>query len=70
MVSSVSVTFQGGAVDGEQSCITVTAICDEEIEGEEAVAVLFVNSMTFVRNDSGNGVTGSVEISIVDGTGE
>lgn len=53
MVSSVSVTFQEEAVDGEQSCVSITPICDEEIEGEEAVAALLVNSMTFVRNDSG-----------------
>ena len=70
MVSNVSVTFQAEAVDEEQSCVSVTAICDEEIEGEEAVAALLVNSMAFVRNDSGNDVAGFVQIFIEDGAGK
>lgn len=70
MLSSQSITFQAGAFDDEQSCISVTAICDEEIEGEEAVAVVFRNSMTFVRNDTGKSVSGFVQVYIQDGTGE
>lgn len=38
-MSDKSVSFVAGAEDGAQSCITITAICDNEVEEDERVLV-------------------------------
>ena len=39
LVSSTSVCFAAGASDGAESCITIIAICDSLVEGDEEVTV-------------------------------
>ena len=40
-ISSQSVSFPPEAADGTQSCVTVTAICDDITEGTEVVVLYF-----------------------------
>ena len=70
MVSSRSVSFVAGASDGAESCITVTAICDSEVEQDEAVTVsLPSRSSMYVRNNSGSAFTAFIHVTIRDGKG-
>ena len=68
LVSSTSVSFATGASDGTESCITITAICDSEEEGDEAVTVsLPSGSSMYVRNNSGSAFTAFIHVTIRDG---
>ena len=69
-ISSGSVRFLAAAADGEQSCINVTAMCDDLEEENEAVAVTIPGTDTmYERNASGNGFTVTETIEFIDGSG-
>ena len=70
-ISGGSVSFPAAAADGEQSCINVTAMCDDSEEENEAVAVSIPSStdMMYVRNGSGNGFVVTETIKFMDGSG-
>ena len=54
MVTSTSVCFAAGASDGAESCITIIAICDSLVEGDETVTVALPGGSTYAINSSGN----------------
>ena len=62
-------SFPSEAADGEQTCITVTAICDDIVEGTEAVTVTIPSSAMYVRNDNGADFTLFQPIYFIDGSG-
>ena len=55
LVSSTSVCFAAGASDGAESCITIIAICDSLVEGDEAVTVVLPgnSNSTYAINSNG-----------------
>ena len=69
MVTSTSVCFAAGASDGAESCITIIAICDSLVEGDEAVIVVLPgnSNSTYAINSSGTFFTSLAVVTILDG---
>ena len=68
-VSSESVSFSPAAADGVQMCITVTALCDDIAEEDEAVQIAIPSSSIYVRNTSGVEFSAFETIHFTDGSG-
>ena len=71
MVSNTSVIFTTGASDGEERCITITAICDDQMEEDETVLIVFPSSSStlYVIDASDNGFTGFLQVIFMDNDG-
>ena len=67
MVTSTSVCFAAGASDGAESCITIIAICDSLVEGDEAVIVALPGSSTYAIDSSGIVFISLAVFTILDG---
>ena len=67
-VNSTSITFAAGsgASDRAESCITVTAICDSEEEGDEMVTITFILNGMFMIGNGDQDVLPQGGIIIVD----
>ena len=62
-------SFPSEAADGEQSCITVTAICDDIAEETEAVTVTIPSNSMYMQNGNGADFTLFQAIHFIDGSG-
>ena len=69
MVSNTSVIFTTGASDGEDRCITITAICDNQMEEDETVLIVFPSSTLYVINASDNNFTEFLRVTFMDNDG-
>ena len=69
MVSNTSVVFTTGASDGEERCITITAICDNQMEEDETVLIVFPSSSLYVTDGSDNGFTTFLQVTFMDNDG-
>ena len=69
MVSNTSVIFTTGASDGEERCITITAICDDQMEEDETVLIVLPSSTLYVTDSSDNGFTEFLRVTFMDNDG-
>ena len=66
LVSDTSVSFTVGANNGAQSCISITAICDSQLEGNEVFVVGFRMTAEFMIDISGNGFFHQTDVEVLD----
>ena len=64
-----TVHFSPGAADGEERCVTITAICDGVSEENETIVVILTNGQGYETNTTGLEFTGFVVVIIVESTG-
>ena len=69
MVSNTAVVFTTGASDGEERCITITAICDNQMEEDETVLIVPLSSSLYVTDASGNGFITFLKVTFMDNDG-
>ena len=68
--SAITVNFLAGAVDGDQRCITITAISDDILEEQEAVLIFIAGSDLYTIATDGTDYSHFRTILILDSTGE
>jgi hypothetical protein len=61
-----TVHFSPGAADGEERCVTITAICDGVGEENETIVVILPNGQGYETNTTGSEFTGFLLVIIVE----
>ena len=69
VTSGGGVHFRSGAEDGEENCISVTSICDNNEEGNETITVLLQSTDEYQAQTIGAQFSGFINIIIVETTG-
>jgi hypothetical protein len=64
-----TVHFSPGAADGEERCVTITAICDGVGEENETIVVILPNGQGYETNTTGSEFTGFLLVIIVESAG-
>ena len=69
MTDGGTVHFSPGAADGEERCVTITAICDDVSEENETIVVILTSGQGYETNTTGSEFTGFLLVTIEESAG-